>query len=359
MVNIKEFNSLILSITGKKHILLGNGFSRAIKNDIFAYGSLFKRADFSQLSKFAKGNFEVLNTTNFEYVIRTLQNAECLAKHYETSDAVLCGKLNTDAEKIRKLLIDTIAQHHPSDPTEIGDANYKACRKFLSNFNNIYTVNYDLMLYWALLHQPDVGNETENFTLRPDDGFRNSDPPEEDFVTWDMTASHTQNVFYLHGALHLFMEYSELAKYTWTRTGVRLLEQIDKSLKSGKYPLFVAEGTAQQKRGQILRSAYLSKGLRSLAAIGGSLFVFGLSLSDNDEHILQAIADSKVLDLYVGLFGNPESFENQQVVAKANSVPAMRQQKRARLNVYFFDSANVKPWGTEETVVNKPLINKE
>ena len=31
---------------GKKHVLLGNGFSRALRNDIFAYDALFQRADF-------------------------------------------------------------------------------------------------------------------------------------------------------------------------------------------------------------------------------------------------------------------------------------------------------------------------
>lgn len=32
------------------HLLLGNGFSRACREDIFAYGALFDRADFARLS---------------------------------------------------------------------------------------------------------------------------------------------------------------------------------------------------------------------------------------------------------------------------------------------------------------------
>ena len=30
----------------KRHLMLGNGFSRALRDDIFAYGALFDRADF-------------------------------------------------------------------------------------------------------------------------------------------------------------------------------------------------------------------------------------------------------------------------------------------------------------------------
>lgn len=36
--------------TGKRHILLGNGFSIACRPDLFAYGRLFDEADFDALS---------------------------------------------------------------------------------------------------------------------------------------------------------------------------------------------------------------------------------------------------------------------------------------------------------------------
>src|SRR5436853_7861187 len=59
---------------GKRHLLLGNGFSIALKSDIFSYGSLYENADFSQ-SPHIPRLFEALGTQDFEIVIRHLQSA--------------------------------------------------------------------------------------------------------------------------------------------------------------------------------------------------------------------------------------------------------------------------------------------
>ena len=61
-----------------------------------------------------------------------------------------------------------------------------------------------------------------------------------------------QNIFYLHGALHVFDAENELKKYTWVRTGIRLIEQIRAALQANLYPLIVAEGQSQEKMARIL-----------------------------------------------------------------------------------------------------------
>jgi Domain of unknown function (DUF4917) len=53
----------------KKHVLLGNGFSRACRNDIFAYEALFQRADLTRIP-LALSAFQALHTTDFEQVMR-------------------------------------------------------------------------------------------------------------------------------------------------------------------------------------------------------------------------------------------------------------------------------------------------
>ena len=58
----------------KKHLLLGNGFSIALKPDIFSYTSLYENADFSGVLK-VKRIFEALDTQDFEIVIKYLQDA--------------------------------------------------------------------------------------------------------------------------------------------------------------------------------------------------------------------------------------------------------------------------------------------
>ena len=64
-----------------------------------------------------------------------------------------------------------------------------------------------------------------------DDGFRK--PPYDykvDYVTWDPGQSHDRNVWYLHGALHVFDTGIEIQKYTWVNTGIRLIEQVRDAL---------------------------------------------------------------------------------------------------------------------------------
>jgi len=66
--------------SGKKHALLGNGFSRACRNDIFAYDKLFERADFTNLSISALIAFDILDSSDFEVVMESLISAAKLVR---------------------------------------------------------------------------------------------------------------------------------------------------------------------------------------------------------------------------------------------------------------------------------------
>jgi hypothetical protein len=134
------------------HILLGNGFSRACRNDIFAYGALFYRADFNALSPLAREAFGVLATTDFEVVMRALKDAARLIRLYAPNLPDVADNLERDAAGLREVLVRAIAQNHPDFPGTIDGDQYAACRRFLAHFKNIYTLNYDLLLYWALMN---------------------------------------------------------------------------------------------------------------------------------------------------------------------------------------------------------------
>jgi hypothetical protein len=233
--NLLSFKECLQRTEGRKHVLLGNGFSRALRNDIFAYEALFLRADFSNLSPTAREAFEVLHTTDFEVVMRALRLMARIVPLYR-NDPDLVRVLTEDANGLREVLVQAIAQNHPEGPWEITDEQYGACRRFLGNFDTIYTLNYDLLLYWALMHS-EIQPEIES-----DDGFRTPEDEEADYVTWEVENTDGQTIFYLHGALHMFDAENELKKYTWVRTGVRLIEQIRSALQANLYPLIVAEG---------------------------------------------------------------------------------------------------------------------
>ncbi len=50
MPDIFSFREALDQANNKKHLLLGNGFSIALKPDIFTYGSLYEHADFSDIT---------------------------------------------------------------------------------------------------------------------------------------------------------------------------------------------------------------------------------------------------------------------------------------------------------------------
>src|SRR5687768_16645338 len=129
------------------HLLLGNGFSRACRDDIFAYTALFDRADFNQLSPLARQSFDLLGTTDFEVVMRALRNAARLVTLYAPGHRELARRFQEDADGLREVLVRAIADNHPAWPGEIDPGRYAACRRFLSRFDNVYTLNYDLQLY--------------------------------------------------------------------------------------------------------------------------------------------------------------------------------------------------------------------
>src|SRR3954467_13778049 len=98
MAAILTFEQAMHEIRGvkHKHLLLGNGFSIALKPDIFTYGSLFENADFSKVPH-AKGVFAALKTKDFEAVIRHLLNAAAVAALYRPQDKKLVTELLADA----------------------------------------------------------------------------------------------------------------------------------------------------------------------------------------------------------------------------------------------------------------------
>lgn len=321
-----------------RHLLLGNGFSIACRPNIFVYGKLYEQADFAKLSPSAKTAFELLATQDFERVIKTLRDSRTVLAAYNEIPRSLLDTLQSDADGLRELLVQTIANSHPAWPGEIEEHEYKACRAFLSNFKTVYTLNYDLLLYWTQMHTED-GDKPSS-----DDGFRK---PEDNFdasyVTWESGQSHAQNTWFLHGALHVFDTGPEIKKYTWSNTGVRLIDQIRGALNKGFFPLFVAEGSSKEKLEHIRHSDYLSKGYRSFSEIRGALFIYGHSLAENDEHYLKRIEKGKLTHLYIGLYGDPNSGANKLIVRRANQMSSTR--IKPALSVSYFDAATAKVWG--------------
>jgi hypothetical protein len=180
--------------------------------------------------------------------------------------------------------------------------------------------------------------------LRHDDGFREDpDDPDAPWVAWNDYNQYGQNVYFLHGGLHLYADGATLKKLTFKRTGVALVEQIRAQLDEGAFPLIVTEGTSEEKHASILHHAYLAKCLRSMTSCEGSLFIHGHSLAENDRHVLRAIVEGKFKALFISIHGDPENESNQAIRQRAEIVAAERPSKKP-LGVDFYDAASGSVW---------------
>jgi len=343
---VRSFEQAIESIDGakNKHLLLGNGFSISLKPDIFSYGSLFENADFST-APHIPALFQALGTNDFEIVINYLQNAAKVVEVYRPNLIRLAESLRRDAEAIKDALVAAVARRHPDRPYDIAPGQYAACRAFLNRFDHIFTLNYDVLLYWALMQ-----TEVDSLRLRPDDGFRHpEDDPDLPYVSWQQ--SQTATVSYLHGALHLFDRGDEITKYTWSKTEKAIVDQIREALDEDRFPLFVSEGSSKSKKQRILHNAYLHKALRSFEACcnpaGNAIIIFGHSLASNDAHVLRCIAAGAAQNLLVGLYGDSDSPPNREAIRNAEKIAdrRLRLRPRAPLSITFYDAATARLWG--------------
>lgn len=341
-----------------KHLLLGNGFSIACDPSIFTYDSLFNEADFSNNIEIKKV-FDNLRTTDFELVIDALQKSSLVLPAYITDEDGLCEKLNSDAYKIKELLINTIASRHPANPSEISEETYDHCRLFLSHFikkenkGRIYTLNYDLLLYWTLMHELDDKNSNNKFS----DGFGRDSWKEDgeiqysDELTWQGKSSY-QNIHYIHGGLHLYDKGDDIQKFSWIDTGQSLIEQSRTALEDNKFPLFITEGDHEKKMEKIHHSAFLYTSFKSFEDVANAgmagkgntcLFTYGVSFSQNDKHIFNKIAKGKIKHLFVSIYGDMQSEDNQRIFSLAEALKEQRDKYPLKITYYSAESANV--WG--------------
>lgn len=364
------------SVDSKRHLLIGNGFSISLFPDRFRYGSLLDEANFDDCLE-AREAFNLLNTTDFEVVIKALRDAVALVPLYAGNNDV-SDRMSLHSETLKELLVRAIALRHPERPSDISEEQYRACRSFLSNFvgdsrdhreedgrdlrGRIYTLNYDLLLYWTLLHDQVIDWNAANplasqldltEALQHDDGFRApEDDPGAPYVTWEAEgAADAQNIHFLHGGLHLFDYGAELQKKCWERAGgVPLIDQVRAALTGNKFPLFVAEGDSESKLTRIRHSGYLQRSLKSFAGVcrspgaGTSLFVFGHSLASSDDHVLKFIEKGRLSNLFISLYGDVDSAENRQIAQRADILASARPDRYA-LSIEFFNAESASVWG--------------
>ena len=200
-----------------------------------------------------------------------------------------------------------------------------AMQKFIAWYNwsgqdfsrEIFTLNYDLLLFWVLMKFNDLEEQNKfigdkDCRLKVSDGFGNSlyGNNDEYVVYKNNDSNFYQTIHYLHGALHIFDKESEIIKNTYSRTERKLRQQTLDNLEKSIYPIFISEGTANNKKARIIHNSYLNNSFKTLRTLKNndskfkkenSIIIFGTTLKSNDNHIIEAIVESGVKNIFIGI----------------------------------------------------------
>lgn len=311
----------------EKNVLLGNGFSRAYDNNAFNYQNLVEA---SNLPQKLKGLFELFKTNDYELIINHLTNLANIFNKKHISQELLGA-----AELIRRDLARTISNKHPKSQKEIPIIRKEATLKFLKHFKNIFTLNYDLLLYWLIVYNR---KECKNYWGNRKDGF--SKHSNKDCI-W--LHNPNSNVFYLHGGLHLFHDERNIFKIKYDNENrVPLLQQIKAYINDGVSPLVITEGSSEDKEFWINQNNYLQYCYNKLSEIEGCLFIHGHSLDDKDQHIFDAITANKKIDkIFISIY-NPKI--NKKDMLKKAKLRFAEAEDDILSKIKFYDASTANLW---------------
>jgi hypothetical protein len=260
--------------------------------------------------------FKTVNTKNFEIIMQELDNFAKFAGVF-SADQSFVDRIVQTSEKLKGSLIEAVQQLHPEHVFTIPEERSTSCFKFLdeylSNKGEVYTTNYDLLLYWVLMRNK-VQQANDGFgkeLLNQSDEYVSDWEPEyASELTWGENKDN-QSVFYLHGALPIFDTGIDIIKEIYG--GNYLLENIKKRMNQKHYPIFVTAGNAEEKLRHITHNQYLTFCYDKLCSIKGSLITFGFCFGDNDIHIIDAInqahkqpKEGRLWSIYIGVYSDTD-----------------------------------------------------
>ena len=203
-MKLETFDDVLGSIKKHKgrnfHLLLGNGFSMAYDSKIFSYNALhdfITKLDDEDLSKI----FDIIETRNFELIMQQLDNLSALIGAFG-GDPKLKKRIKAARTKLKESLLDAVKALHPEHVFKVPEEQSEACSNFMKVFldsgGNIYSTNYDLLLYWVLIRNSNIvkhvdgcGRELEN----PDELAQGEEAIWSSELTWGNNRA-TQNTLF-------------------------------------------------------------------------------------------------------------------------------------------------------------------
>jgi hypothetical protein len=297
MCQIYEWNEISDEFTDG--LILGNGSSIAIDNR-FWYKSLLEEARNQELiGSDVSQIFEHLKTSDFELVLRMLWHSSKINEYLDIQD-----QRSIEAYKsVREALIKVVREHHVEPNINGLDEKLNKASSFMKKFQTVISLNYDLLVYWSIIKSNDFEkNKSEaNDRHKFKDCFVENGSNFSD--NWSKLRKplngykETTIVAYPHGNLTLATKIDGTeSKISRLSDKDNLLESIFQKWNKGELiPLFVSEGTKEQKLSSIRRSHYLSTVYDEIIPdIQESVVFFGWSIGKNDFHILDSLCKSGI-----------------------------------------------------------------
>lgn len=295
-------------------ILLGNGLSINLWSG-YHYNSLFAEAN---LDGDPEAIFETVGTTNFEAVLERLTHTRDVLRAVDKRTAWVDDLY----DQVREALFGAINRSHVPH-WQLDDARRLEIAGHLERYASVFTLNYDLILYWSHLFA--ASPQIVDFFWGPGSTF---DPFDADLF------SGRTGVYYLHGGLHLWRNALTDQSGKWTHNGLAILDQVEGaySATSPRQPLFVSEGTSIEKVRAIRRSDYLSFAYEALEEEERDTVVFGASLGPSDQHILAALNAGPRRTIAISVY--PEGVAEEVIVRFKTQMSEALDDHQLR----FFDS---------------------
>lgn len=343
----------------KDTLVLGNGASVAV-HDKFRYSSLKEEArDKGYLSASdgnggdpdvraagpvdAEGVFELLETDDFEVVLNLLWHARYV------NERLLVEEEKTEAayELVRDALVKTVHAVH-CERNEI-EQQLEAIYRFMGRFGIVLSLNYDLIVYWALL--AGIGSNSERF-MDCFMGNRAFDPDWARHLSSGSSGLQSTLVFYPHGNLLLTTNLLEGERKVFAQ-GHYISEQIGNAWKGGRTPLFVSEGRPQDKEIKIKNSGYLNTVYGEVMGnLGDTVVIYGWEFSygkNKDTHLLERLFDNRKERVAVSVYqprfeGDQEALELHCRTIKNDIKRASSRAGFRRPEVLFFDAESEDCW---------------
>ncbi len=347
MIQIHDWSEIRNSY--KDALLIGNGASIEIDSR-FNYKSLKKYAiERDVFTEEIKDLFEKLDTENFELVLKVVWQATNVNKALKITDT----KTEEAYSLLRDFLIQIIQEIHPS--YEEVQPHLPFISNYLREFKTVFSLNYDLILYWAMMYG---NNENTDHVFK--DCFIRMDGELLFENNWRKfrkplyPKKRSTLVFYLHGNLILAKKLNEVEHKITTDTGATLLEAILNEWGTGRaVPLFISEGTSNQKISAIHSSYYLGTLYREVLEDCvwniNNLTIFGWSFDENDLHILKKMFDygrsTFCKNIAISVYDSEEVYGEKvqaychMVKSKISEIHSLRNS-----NIIFFKSKGEHCW---------------